>query len=165
MGSMPTIILALVAALALGAGSAWKLTADAKDDHYAAIMESQRANAEVALRTAQGKALDIERKHNELARDLELAHEDSRTEKDRILADNRRLARELGGLRDPGKRPACNAAVPANAAAPGTAADNASSGRLSDEAADFLLELARECDQAADYAGTAHDWAVGLGDD
>ena len=162
MGSMPTIILALVAALALGAGSAWKLTADAKDDHYAAIMESQRANAEVALRTAQGKALDIERKHNELARDLEVAHEDSRTEKDRILADNRRLARELGGLRDPGKRPACRAAVPATAGPTVAAADDPADGRLSDEASGFLLDFARECDRAADYAGTAHRWVRGL---
>ena len=159
---MPTIILALVAALALGAGSAWKLTADAKDDHYAAIMESQRANAEVALRTAQGKALDIERKHNELARDLELAHEDSRTEKDRVLADNRRLARELGGLRDPGKRPACRATVPASPGAPADSVDDPADGRFSTEAEEFLLDFARECDRAVDYANTAHDWAVRL---
>ena len=159
---MPTIILALVAALALGAGSAWKLTADAKDDHYAAIMETQRANAEVALRAAQDKALDIERKHNDLARDLEVAHEDSRTEKDRILADNRRLARELGGLRDPGKRPACRVAVPTSPGATVDPVDDAAAGRLSTEAEEFLLGFARECDRAADYANTAHDWARGL---
>jgi hypothetical protein len=170
---MPTIILALVAALALGAGSAWKLTADAKDDHYTAIIETQRANAEEALRLAQNKAIAIERKHNALATELELSHAERSKEKDKMLADNRRLARELGGLRDPGKRPACNAAVPANAAATGTAADNAADGGLSvaaegllsPEASEFLLDFARECDRAADYAKTAHDWAVGLGDD
>ena len=163
--AIPPTLIAIVVALVVGAGAAWKLTAGAKDDHYTAIIETQRANAEEALRLAQTKAIGIERKHNALATELELFHAERSTEKDQILADNRRLARELGGLRDPGKRPACNAIMSTNSAAPGTAADNTSSGRLSDEAAEFLLELARECDQAADYAGTAHDWAVGLGDD
>lgn len=159
---MPTIILALVAALALGAGSAWKLTADAKDDHYAAIMESQRAHAEEALRLAQTKAIDIERKHNALATELELSHAERSKEKDKLMADNRRLARELGGLRDPGKRPACRATVPASPGAPADSVDDPADGRFSTEAEEFLLGFARECDRAADYANTAHDWAVRL---
>jgi hypothetical protein len=168
----PTLI-ALGVALAVGAGAAWKLTADAKDDHYTAIVETQRAHAEEALRLAQTKAIDIERKHNALATELELSHAERSKEKEKMLADNRRLARELGGLRDPGKRTTCRATVPANAAATGTAADDPADGRfsteaeglLSPEASEFLLDFARECDRAADYAKTAHDWAVGLGDD
>ena len=38
----------------------------------------------------------------------------------------------------------------------------AAEGLLSPEASEFLLDFARECDQAADYAKTAHDWAVRL---
>lgn len=160
--SIPPTLIAIVVALVVGAGAAWKLTADAKDDHYTAIIETQRANAEEALRLAQTKAIDIERKHNALATELELSYAERSKEKDKLLADNHRLARELGGLRDPGKRPACNAAVPANAAATGTAADDPAGSRLSDEASGFLLDFARECDRAADYANTAHDWAVRL---
>lgn len=168
--SIPPTLIAIVVALVVGAGAAWKLTAAAKDDHYTAIIETQRAHAEEALRLAQTKAIDIERKHNALATELELSHAERSKEKEKMLADNRRLARELGGLRDPGKRPACNAAVPANAAATGTTADNAADGGLStaaegllsQEASEFLLDFARECDRAADYAKTAHDWAVGL---
>ena len=171
--SIPPTLIAIVVALVVGAGAAWKLTADAKDDHYTAIIETQRANAEEALRLAQNKAIAIERKHNALATELEISYAERSKEKDKLMADNHRLARELGGLRDPGKRPACNAAVPANAAATGTAADNAADGGLSTaaegllspEASEFLLDFARECDRAADYAKTAHDWAVGLGDD
>ena len=168
--SIPPTLIAIVVALVVGAGAAWKLTADAKDDHYTAIIETQRANAEEALRLAQTKAIDLERKHNELAAQLEVSHVERSKEKDKLLADNRRLARELGGLRDPGKRPACNTLVPTTPAATGTAADNATDGGLpteiegllSPEASEFLLDFARECDRAADYAKTAHDWAVGL---
>lgn len=162
MPSIQTILVAVVASLALGAVSAWKITAGAKDDHYTAIIESQRANAERALREATARALKIEREHKMLADQLELSHADRTTEKDRMLADNRRLARELGGLRDPGKRPACRATVPANSGPPVDSADDPADGRLSSEASEFLLGFARECDAAADYANTAHDWAVGL---
>ena len=160
--SIPTTLIAVVVALVVGAGAAWKLTADAKDDHYTAIIETQRAHAEEALRLAQTKAIDIERKHNALATELELSHAERSKEKDKLMADNRRLARELGGLRDPGKRPACRATVPASPGAPADSVDDPADGRFSTEAEEFLLDFARECDRAADYAKTAHDWAVGL---
>jgi len=151
-----------VASLILGAVSAWQLTANYKDSHYTAIIESQRANAEQALREATDKAIKIEREHKALADKLELSHAERDAEKDRMLADNRRLARELGGLRDPGKRPACRGSVPATSGPPVAAVDDPADGRLSAEASEFLLNLARECDAAADYANTAHDWALGL---
>ena len=162
MPNMQAILVAVVASLALGALSAWKITASFKDSHYTAVIESQRANAEVALREANDRAIKVEREHKALADQLELSHAERDAEKDRILAENRRLARELGGLRDPGKRPACRAAVPATAGPTVAAADDPADGRLSAEASEFLLDFARECDAAADYARTAHDWAVGL---
>lgn len=170
MPNIQAILVAIGVSLALGAVSAWKITASFKDSHYTAIIESQRANAERALREANDRAIKIEREHKALADKLELSHAERSKEKDRMLADNRRLASELGGLRDPGKRPACRAAVPANSGPAVAATDDPaggelsseSAGLLSPEASEFILELARECDAAADYARTAHDWAVGL---
>ena len=158
MPDIQAIALAAVLAFALGTLGGAKLAAN----HYTAIIATQRADSERELREATNRALDIERKHNALAAQLGVTHEENSREKDRILADNRRLARELGGLRDPGKRPACNAAVPANAAAPVDPVDDPAGSRLSDEASGFLLDFARECDHAADYAGTAHRWVRGL---
>ncbi len=162
MPNIQAILVAIGISLALGAVSAWKVTADFKDSHYSAIIESHRADAEQALREANDRAIKVEREHKALADQLELSHAERDAEKDRILAENRRLARELGGLRDPGKRPACRAAVPATSGPPVAAVDDTADGRLSSEASEFLLDFARECDAAADYARTAHDWAVGL---
>lgn len=94
---------------------------------------------------------------------LEIEHAETSKKIERTLADNRRLARELGGMRDPGKRAAC----PLPGAA-GSDEDPAASGRLSgasegllsDEASEFILELAADADRAAQYAVTCHEWAM-----
>ena len=165
MSTKIAAIFALLLAL-----SGWLLYKQTQASGELKAQIEQRANAERALREANDRAIKIEREHKALADKLELSHAERDAEKDRMLADNRRLARELGGLRDPGKRPACRAAVPATAGPTVAAADDPadgglsgeSAGLLSPESSEFILELARGCDAAADYARTAHDWASGL---
>jgi hypothetical protein len=78
--------------------------------------------------------------------------------KDATLADNRRLATELGGLRDPGRRPSCGITL-SSASTTASQPDNGTTGtELSAEATEFLLEFARSADRAAQYAKTCHDW-------
>jgi len=73
-------------------------------------------------------------------------------------AENLRLARQLGGLRDPGRRGgSCGGLPSATSTAPG-AADTAALNRLSAEATDFLLKFAADADVAASYASTCYNW-------
>jgi hypothetical protein len=101
-------------------------------------------------------------RQDELSRirtESEVKHVEAQNRINATLAENRRLARERDGLRDPGARVADCRPLPAGGAAAGPA-DQSSGGRLSTEAEEFLLEFAAECDRAAEYANTAHDWAV-----
>jgi hypothetical protein len=158
-----TTLLVLVVGLAAGGLGSWYLTAEYKDSKWEAAVGRQKVEAADLLRAATDRAVKAERQHNELATELEAEHDKNQLALDRALNDNRRLARELGGLRDPGRRPSCGGPVPAaagDAAEPATAATGA---ELSAEASEFLLEFARDADRAAEYAGTCHEWARRVG--
>ena len=125
-----------------------------------AEIQSIRAAAAEQYAAATQRAVEVERTHAELATKLEVQHETNRQQLAAIRADNRRLARELGGLRDPFAAPAC----PVSTAADGTvdSAATATVGRLSDEASQFLLEFAYDADRAAEYANTCYKWVKQL---
>lgn len=151
---------AVLAALALvwGALGSWWLTAEYKDNKWKAKIEAQKVEAARQLQEATQRVIEVERKNNVIATQLEINNAEQQNKLDRALADNRRLARELGGLRDPGRRQSCSSAVPSAAGTAQQPAPQASDGRLSDEAADFLLEFARDADRAAQYANTCYEW-------
>lgn len=151
-------ILALIAAIVLGAFGSWWVTSDYYQARFDAAVGRQKAEASKALVEATDRAVAAERKHNQLAQTLEVSHAQNRQKLDSALADNRRLARELGGLRDPGYREGGNCTVPASPAGTGIAIRQPATGRLSAEASDFLLEFARDADRAAQYASLCHDW-------
>ena len=115
-------------------------------------------SAATVLKEATDRAIAAERKNQELARTLEVNHAQNRQQLDQALADNRRLARDIGGLRDPGARADGCGTVPTTAPGTGLAVRPAPTGRLSDEAAEFLLEFARDADRAAEYAGLCYGW-------
>lgn len=152
--------MALSAALCLGLGAlgSWWLTATYKDARFNAAKAALQAEAAKALADATQHVLDVQRKNTELANTLEIAHAQNRTTLDQALADNRRLARELGGLRDPGYRPGGDCAVPSASNTTGQSDVAAAPGRLSDQASDFLLEFARQADRAAEYSQLCHAW-------
>lgn len=126
--------------------------------------ERERRGAAEALAKETGRVLELQQRLNEAAQAADLGHKEKEDEIDRLEADNRRLARELGGLRDPGHRPAARcAASPAEAGGAGGAPDPASDGRLSDEASEFLLAEARRADEVANWAGTCWRWLQGQG--
>ncbi|UAW07567.1 hypothetical protein AIIMSPlu_005 [Pseudomonas phage AIIMS-Plu-RaNi] len=129
-----------------------------------AEQEQERRTAAEALAQETGRVLELQQRLNEAAQAADLDHKEKEDEIDRLEADNRRLARELGGLRDPGHRPAARcAAAPAEAGGAGGAPDPASDGRLSDEATEFLLTEARRADEVANWAGTCWRWLQGQG--
>lgn len=152
-----TLLLAALAAIWSAAGS-WWLTAEYKDNKWMAKVEAQKVEAAKQLQVATEQVIATERKHNEIATKLEIQNADKQTQLDKALSDNRRLAVQLGGLRDPGRRASCPSTVPANSGAAKQPETQASDSRLSAEASEFLLEFARDADRAAQYANTCYEW-------
>ena len=152
------LIIACVASLAVGAtGSGW-LTAEYKDNKWIAKVEAQKVEAARQLQEATEKVIELERQRNQIATKLEIQNAEKQTELDKALSDNRRLANQLGGLRDPGRRQSCPTALPNAAATAEQPSAGTADARLSAEASEFLLEFAREADRAAQYASTCYQW-------
>ena len=160
-------VTAIALAVGLGAGAfgSWYLTAEYKDSVWGKAVADQKVEAAAQLQAATQRVIEVERRHNALADQLEVKHAENQQILDRVLADNRRLARELGGLRDPGRRPSCGGTVPSDTTTTGQPEGGATGAELSAEASEFLLEFAREADRAAQYAKTCYDWAQQLGRD
>ncbi len=153
-----TTAIAAGAALLVGATSAWWLTAEYKDNKWLAKIEAQKVEAAKQLQVATEKVIEIERKHNAIATQLEIQNANKQTQLDKVQSDNRRLAAQLGGLRDPGRRQSCPSALPANSGASQQPATETADSRLSAEATEFLLEFARDADRAAQYANSCYEW-------
>lgn len=152
------MLAALAVGLCVGALGSWYLTAEYKDSKWGKAVADQKVAAAAELQAETEKVLAAERENTRLNNQLEKNHAEASRKIDATLADNRRLARELGGLRDPGRRPSCGSTQ----AGAGPAADPAggsAGAELSDEATEFLLELTAEADRAAEYAQTCHAWA------
>lgn len=163
MLNLPNRILIALALAASGALGGWWVTSDYYQAKQSALAARMQAAAAIELRQATERAVAAERKNNELATGLEVKHVQTRQQLDQVLADNRRLVRELGGLRDPGARPDGCGTVPTTTPGTGLAVRPAATGRLSDQAAEFLLEFARDADRAAEYAATCHAWVESIG--
>jgi len=150
----------LAAAIGLGAGAlgSWYLTAEYKDASWTASIEKQKVEAAEQLQAATDRAISAERRQKELATQLEVKHVESERELDKALSTNRRLARELGGLRDPGRRPSCGGTVSTDSTTSTQPETGTTGAELSAEASEFLLEFARDADRAAQYAKTCYDW-------
>ncbi len=162
MLNLPNQILIALAIAASGAFGGWWVTSDYYQARFDAAMGRIRAEASHQLQEATERAVVAERKNNELAKGLEVKHVQTRQQLDQVLADNRRLVRELGGLRDPGARADSCGTVPTTSPGTGLTVRPAATGRLSDQAAEFLLEFARDADRAAEYAATCHAWVEAI---
>ena len=155
-------MLAAVVGLGVGAVGSWYLTAEYKDASWTASVEKQKVKAAEQLQSATDRAISAERRQNELATQLEVKHVESEKELDKALSTNQRLARELGGLRDPGRRPSCSGSVSTDSTTSAQPETSSTGTELSAEASKFLLEFARDADRAAQYAKTCYDWTQQL---
>ena len=155
--------IAALAGIILGSIGSWYLTATYKNARHVAIVAEIRAQATKDMQEATDRALKAERDNISLALKMEVQNNENRQKLDQVLTDNRRLSRTLGGLRDPGATAAC---IPVSPSAPGSGivAPPATTGRLSVEASEFLLDFARDADRAAEYAETCYKWIKGLND-
>ena len=102
MLNLKNLLIALALGLVVGVLGGWYFTAKYKDATWTASIDKQKSEAATKLQAATERALTTERKNTELSTQLEKQNVESNQKLDATLADNRRLARELGGLRDPG---------------------------------------------------------------
>ena len=160
LANLKTTLIALAVGICVGALGAWYLTAEYKDAKWGKAVEQQKKEAAETLQAETEKVLAAERKNTELNNQLEKTHAEQSRKISIALADNRRLARELGGLRDPGRRASCGGSQAGVELASDPAVSSAGS-ELSAEASDFLLEFAADADRAAEYAQTCYSWAQG----
>lgn len=162
MLDLKTTFLAVVAACVLGALGSWYLTGKYKDNKWTAAIKQQQVAAAKQLQAAMERAIAAERRQTELSNQLEVKHVESERKLDAALVVNRRLARELGGLRDPGRRSSCGSTLPSASTTSGQPDSGSTGTELSAEASEFLLEFARSADRAAQYAKTCYDWTQQL---
>lgn len=163
MLDLKNLLIALVAGLLVGVLGGWHFTAKYKDATWTASINKQKSEAATKLQEATERAITAERQNTDLSNKLEKQNVESNQKLDATLADNRRLARELGGLRDPGRRPSCGNTLP-SASTTSNQPDSGSTGaELSVEASEFLLEFARDADRAAQYASTCRAWIKQIG--
>jgi hypothetical protein len=156
MISLRAIAASAAVSAALSAGATWRATSNYYQAQQEAVIASQRVLQAEAERDAARRLAAAQTANQILADQLEQTYAKTRQDLDAALADNRRLIRDLGGLRDPGTRSDCR--MPAPAPAPSQSADCATGARLSEEAEEFLLAFARDADRAAEYAVACHQW-------
>jgi len=152
------VILGAVVASIVGAIGGWWITDDILTSKHEAQIQRIRVNAANALQEATDRAIQAERDAISLALKMEVQSAENKQKLDSVLSDNRRLARKLGGLRDPFAIASGDCTMPSPSPSPGIALPATASGRLSNEASEFLLEFARDADRAAEYANTCHRW-------
>lgn len=165
MADLKNLLIALAVGLLVGLLGGWYFTAEYKDATWTASIDKQKSEAATKLQAATERALAAERQNTELSNQLEKQYVESTQKLDGVLADNRRLVRELGGLRDPGRRPSCGGTEPQTSTTSGQPEGGAAGTELSAEASEFLLEFARDADRAAQYAKTCSLWIQQLNGD
>jgi hypothetical protein len=161
MLDLKATVIAIGAAFAIGATSAWWITADYKESKYQAVIAKMRLDAADALAVATRRALAIERDNNRLATELEVQNAKTRKDLDDVFADNLRLASEYAGLYD-SNASASNCALPSESKPSVNPATPPSGSRLSDPLAKLLLSESRRADEAAAYAATCYEWVKSL---
>jgi len=161
MLDLKATVIAIGAAFAIGATSAWWITADYKESKYQAVISKMRLDAADALAVATKRALAIERDNNRLATELEVQNAKTRKDLDDVYADNLRLASEYAGLYDR-HASASNCTLPSESKPTTKPVAPASGGRLSDPLAKLLLSESRRADEAAAYAATCYEWVKSL---
>jgi hypothetical protein len=143
----------------IGALWSWWLTAEYKDNKWVATLAESNQQAADQLQEATERVLKAEREQRLMLRKLEVTHVENQQLLDQVLDDNRKLARQLDGLYDPGTTTYSGSPL-SSIGGPGESISQTASRRLSAEASDFLLKYFREADRVAEYADTCHKWVT-----
>jgi len=160
MFDLKATVIAVGAAFAIGATSAWWITADYKNAKHQAIVSEMQIKANVALQEALVKTLEIERQNQQLAQDIEVMSAKHKQELQNVENDLRSLIDNAGGLFDPN---AANcSAKKEESSASGKPVNQAARGNISKDLERLLLSESRRADEAAAYAATCYNWIKSL---
>lgn len=154
-----TTLTGLIIGSVVGTFFSWYVTASYKDAKYGRIIAENTVKANYAMIARMNAVREAERQTEVVRQAIERKNNEQGKQLEQTLADNRRLARQLGGLRDPGFRSnSCTMSkgTPSASSVTGSAAGS----QLSDEATQFLLEFAADADRVASYAKTCHEWVT-----
>jgi hypothetical protein len=158
IGDLRNIALAAVLGLVVGATGSGLLVKRYVDNAWTAKVEKQKTEAATQLQAATDRAIKAERAHTAIATELEVQNEIGKQKLDDAYRDNRALSTQLGGLRDPGRRPSGSCPAGATTGSAQQPVGETTGTALSAEASDFLLDFAKQADDAAQYANTCYDW-------
>lgn len=136
----------------------WCFTSDYKDAIWQEKFSTyQKDLAEMHQRNLN-EVLNKEREAKEIAAKIEVKYHETTDQIKTLRNTNARLARELGGLRDPGKSNTTSGVGMSQGATSGNTFDPSTSSQLSREASQFLLDFAEDADRAAAYANACYEW-------
>lgn len=157
LSNLKTSVIIAGTSLAVGAASAWWLTAEYKENKYQAVLAQMELDAQKALNDAKDKALAVERENNRIAQELEVQNAKHRQELAKLENELRGYVNELGGLYD--RYATCsNPSVPANAGTTPQPTSPPAGAKLSKQLEGLLLSESRRADEAAAYAQTCYQW-------
>lgn len=156
------VAIAFAAGALIATGGTWRIVAKSKDKEHAAAIVKINADYAVAVKEADDRALNEERAKVKLATKIEVEDAENKQTVARLAAENRRLMRDRGGLHDPYAAKAACAGADDDLASAKQLIDSTAQGRLSDEAAGFLLDFAADADEVAEWAASCHRWVMAL---
>ena len=160
MFDLKATVIAVGAAFAIGATSAWWITADYKNAKHQEIVSEMQIRANVALQEALVKTLEIERQNQQLAQDIEVMSAKHKQELQNVENDLRSLIDNAGGLFDPNAAN-CSAGKEKSSASD-KPVNQAARGNISKDLERLLLSESRRADEAAAYAATCYNWIKSL---
>jgi hypothetical protein len=149
--------------VAIGAFSAWYVTAGYKESKYQAVLSNMRESAAMALFEAQKNAVEVERENNRLAQEIEVQNEQHRKALAQVEDELRGYVTELGGMYD--RYATCSStSLPTDTGTPAQPTAPPTGARLSKELERLLLSESKRADEAARYAQTCYQWIQKLRD-
>jgi hypothetical protein len=163
LSNLKTSVIIAGTSLAIGAVSAWWVTADYKENKYQAILAKIQLDAQKALNDAKDKALAVERENNRIAQELEVQNAKHKQELAKLEDELRGYVNELGGLYD--RYATCSdTSMPANAGTTPQPTPAPTGAKLSKQLERLLLSESKRADEAAAYAQTCYQWIQKLRD-
>lgn len=153
---------ALAAGLLLGSGFAWWATSNYKDASWQASVMKQEVDAANILREALERAVKAERENGIYSARLETQYHENMEKQQELGRRNQRLARERGGLRDPGRRASSQCPVSGENAGAQHPQEAAALATLSPPLERFLWSWADDGALLDEYTSTCYRYANDL---
>jgi hypothetical protein len=157
MFDIRTSILAIVFAAAISSLASMHYTAKYKDGVYEQKIHEIEKAANEAIQKEKDRSLKTEHELIAARDNLEVKNAENEKRVKDLLAKYNSAVDSGVRLRDPGTRPSCQNAMPADSAAPANAS-NGSGAELSEEASRFLLAEAARADAVVNELNLCKAW-------